>query len=69
MKYNIQINSIFNVDKQGHYTNKSLLYQDMICYSIARRLENPNPSIFKQREIANWLLRHNQEPLGEYRSF
>jgi hypothetical protein len=67
MKCNIQINSVFDVDKNGHYTKKALLYQDMTRYSIIRHLENPNSRVFNHREIAKWLIKHNQEFVNRYK--
>jgi hypothetical protein len=57
------IYSIFPKDRNGNYTKKALLYQDMLKYSI----EENNPSSFRHWDLANWLMKKNQEFINKYK--
>jgi hypothetical protein len=67
MGHNKQINSLFDVDKNDQYTKKALIYQDVIRYCIIRPTRSPNSTVFKHREIAKWLVNHNQEFMDRYK--
>jgi hypothetical protein len=57
------IYSIFPKDRNGNFTKKALLYQDMLKYSI----EENNPSSFRHWDLASWLMKKNQEFINKYK--
>jgi hypothetical protein len=64
----IGIHSIFKKDSNGHYTTTALLYQDMIRYCIARKELDPNhPDSFKHWDLADCIIRNNQEDVNYYK--
>lgn len=56
------ISSIFE-RKNGNYTSKALLYQDMILYSLVLK-ETGRDNSFKVWDLAGWLVDHNSEFLN-----
>jgi hypothetical protein len=63
------INIIFKKDNEGNYTLNSLLYQDILHYSTIIRTEHPENGYnnsFRERELANWLLKNNREFIEYY---
>ena len=64
----VGIHSIFKKDDTDHYTSTALLYQDMIRYSISRRERDSNHSnSFKHWDLADWIIRNNQEYVNYYK--
>jgi hypothetical protein len=57
------IYSIFEKAEGGAYTRLALLFQDILKYYI--HLDHDGS--FKVRELANWLLNHNQHWLNHYK--
>ena len=57
------IHSIFDKDK-GSYTKRALFYQDILLYS--KDIKEMQKSSFKDRELTNWLLKHNLELIDDY---
>jgi len=53
--------SIVEKDKSGCYTRWALLYQDILQYAILQK-----DKLFKDRELANWLLTKNQYYINYY---
>ena len=70
MKRNvIGINSIFQKDKNGNYTEYALLYQDILKYSIASKQTNnvDSKNCVKHWDLARWLMKKNQEFINRYK--
>jgi hypothetical protein len=62
---NVNLGSIFEKIDSLNYTNEAKLYQDILIFCIKQ--EHEGKGYFKHREIASWLLDHNQEFLNFYR--
>jgi hypothetical protein len=58
---NTPIQEIFKKNKDGSYTKKALMYQDILWYPLGTGNTN-----FKLRSIGMWLLRNNRELIHEY---
>jgi hypothetical protein len=64
----VGIHSIFNKDKNGHYTKKALLYQDIITYSIAKKKESfKDKDSFRHWDLAKYLMNKNAEYINRYK--
>jgi hypothetical protein len=66
----VGIHSIFDKDKDGHYTKKALLYQDIIIYSIAREKEGQifrDKDPFRHWDLAKYLMNKNNEYINLYK--
>jgi hypothetical protein len=65
----ITVNSIFEKDKDGYYTKRARLYQDIIRYSVVKLNKNieKDENEFKHRELARWLLQNNLELVNRYK--
>ncbi len=62
------IYSIFEKVEGGAYTRLALLYQDILRYCIdLDDHKQENDGSFKDRELANWLLNHNQHWINHYK--
>jgi hypothetical protein len=59
MRVGTNLGSIFEKRDEQNYTNEAKLLQDILIFCI--NLEREGKKYFKHREIANWLLDHNQE--------
>src|SRR5215469_446794 len=57
------IHLIFEKDN-GSYTKRALFYQDILLYS--KDIKEMKKSSFKDRELTNWLLKHNSELVDYY---
>jgi len=56
------IDSIFEKDDQGSYTDNALLLQDLLRYSLViNQLPLVKTTPFKLRELQNWIVRNNKQ--------
>jgi hypothetical protein len=61
---NINLGSIFEKKNEQNYTDKAKLYQDILNFCIEQ--DEGGKLQFKHREIATWLLEHNEELMYFY---
>lgn len=54
------ISEVFQNDKNGFYNKDALMYQDILRFS-------DDKNGFTSTELYNWLLRHNQELINDYK--
>ena len=61
------IEDIFEKDNYGNYTKDALLLQDILCYPLKNIEDGIYNFVFKDRDLASWLIDNNNEFINYYK--
>jgi hypothetical protein len=62
------INYVFKKDEKGYYTKSALLYQDILRYAIFRKINKLSDDPFRHWDLAEWLMKNNNEFINRYKA-